>query len=445
MAKVKIAVIGGGSYMWAPTFLRDIAVTKGLSGSEIFLDDVNPEALKLTTALGKKIAKDVRAKITIKAARDKEEALDGADFVILTISTGGLEAMRSDIEIPKKYGIFQPVGDTCGPGGISRALRNIPVVVEIAKKMERMCPDAYLMNYTNPLATLTRAVRRETKIKCVGFCHELFGTIDWLKRIFDVADESRFDFEVFGINHLIWIVSLKLDGEDFFPQLQDFIDTNKRFAPTEVLSDPTRSVFFSDWGVKFALFKTFGALPAAGDRHICEFFPYFLTEKSFWGEAYGVKLTPIEYRYRWMENDKKRIENVLVGRESISMTRSREAAASFISAVANNRREKHIINIPNEKSIPGLPSDAILELFGYVSRRGIKGVPISGAPAPVMTILNYHIMIHELTVLAALTGDRRTALQAFLMDPLTREFDDTERMMEELLEANREYLPQFFR
>jgi alpha-galactosidase/6-phospho-beta-glucosidase family protein len=444
MAKVKIAVIGGGSYMWAPIFLRDIVMTKELSGSQVFLDDINPEALKLTTALGKKIAKDIRANISIQAARDKEEALDGADFVILTISTGGLETMRNDIEIPEKYGIFQSVGDTCGPGGISRALRNIPVVVEIAKKMEVMCPDAYLMNYTNPLATLTRAVRRETKIKSVGFCHELFGTIDWLKQIFNVEDESRFDLEIFGINHLTWIVSLKLDGKDVFPQLQEFIDENKRFAPTQAFSDPTRSVFLSDGGVKFALFRAFGALPAAGDRHVCEFFPYFLTEKSFWGEAYGVKLTPIEYRYFWMENDKKRIENMLAGRESIRMTPSREAAASFISAVANNRREKLIINIPNGRIIPGLPSDAILEVFGYVSRRGIKGVPISGAPAAVMAILNYHILIHELTVLAAVTGDRKTALQAFLMDPLAREFDDAERMMEELLEANKEYLPQFF-
>ncbi len=444
MAKVKIAVIGGGSYMWAPTFLRDIAVTKGLSGSEVFLDDVNPEALKLTTALGQKIAREVRAKITIKAARDKEEALDGADFVILTISTGGLETMRNDVEIPKQYGIYQPVGDTCGPGGISRALRNIPVVVEIAKKMESMCPDAYLMNYTNPLSTLTRAVRRETKIKCVGFCHELFGTMDLLKRIFNVDDESRFDLDVVGINHLIWIVNLKLDGEDLFPQLHEFVDENERFAPAEIQSGLTRWVFFGDCGVKFALFNAFGALPAAGDRHLCEFFSNFLTEKSCWGEAYGVRLTPIEFRYRLMATDKKRIENVLADRESISMTRSREAAASFISAVANNRREKHIVNIPNKKIIPGLPSDAILELFGYVSRRGIKGVPISGAPAAVMAILNYHITIHELTVAAALTGDRKTALQAFLMDPLTREFDDAEKMMEELLEANKDYLPQFF-
>lgn len=430
--------------MWMPTFLRDIAVTQDLAGSKVFLDDINPEALKLTTSLGQKIVKDTGANISIQAAQDKEEALDGADFVILTISTGGLETMRNDIEIPKKYGIYQPVGDTCGPGGISRALRNIPVVVEIAKIMETMCPDAYLMNYTNPLSTLTRAVRSETKIKSIGFCHELFGTMDLLKRIFDVEDESRFDLEVFGVNHLPWIVSLQLDGKDAFPRLNGFIEEHKCFGGDEKLSDPTQAVFYGDNSVKFKLFKAFGALPAAGDRHVCEFFPYFLTEKSRWAEAYGVKLTPIEYRYRWLENDKKRIENMLAGREMTNMTRSREAAASFISAMANSRNEKHIVNIPNELTIQGMPFDAILELFGYVSGRGVEGVPISQSPAAVMEILNYHIMIHELTVLAAVTGDRKIALQAFMLDPLMREFDDVEKMMNELLEANKEFLPQFF-
>jgi alpha-galactosidase len=444
MAKVKIVVIGGGSYMWMPTFLRDIAVTKDLSGSRIFLDDINPEALKLTTALGQKIAKEAGTDINIQAARDKEEALDGADFVILTISTGGLETMRNDIEIPKKYGIYQPVGDTCGPGGISRALRNIPVVVEIAKKMEMMCPDAYLMNYSNPLSTMTRAVRSETKIKSVGFCHELFGTMDLLKKIFNVDDESRFDLEAFGINHLAWITGLKLDGKDAFPLLHEFIDKNKRFSSDVKLSDPTHDVFFGDNSVKFKLFKTFGAFPYVGDRHVSEFFSYFLTEKSHWGEEYGVKLTPIDYRYRWAENDKKRIENMLAGRELINMTKSREAASSFISAMANNRPEKHIVNIPNELIIQGLPFGAILEVFGFVSGRGVEGVPISNAPAAVMEILNYHIMIHELTILAAITGDRKIALQAFMLDPLAREFDDVEKMMDELLEANKEYLPQFF-
>lgn len=430
--------------MWTPTFLRDFALTEDLAGSRIFLDDINTEALKLTKALGQKIAKEAGTNINIQAARDKEEALDGADFVILTISTGGLEAMRNDIEIPKKYGIYQPVGDTCGPGGISRALRNIPVVVDIAKKMEMLCPDAYLMNYSNPLSTLTRAVRSETKIKAVGFCHELFGTMDLLKKIFEVDDESRFDLEVFGINHLGWITSMKLDGKDAFPFLHKFIDENKTFVGYEELKDPTHAVFFGNTSIKFKLFKAFGALNYVGDRHISEFFPYFLTEKSNWGEAYGVKLTPIEYRYRWQENDKKRIENMLAGREVINMSRSSEAAASFISTIANNKHEKHIVNIPNELTIPGLPFDAIIEVFAKISASGIESIPVSRLPAAIMEILNYHIMIQELTVVAALTGDRKIALQAFLLDPLMREFDDVEKMMNELFESNKNFLPQFF-
>ncbi len=444
MAKVKIAIVGGGSYQWSTKFLTDIALTKDLSGSEVLLDDINTEALMLATEAGKKIIKQARADISVCAARDKKEALDGADFVILTISTGGLEAMRSDIEIPKKYGIYQSVGDTCGPGGISRSLRNIPVVIDIARMMERSCPQAYLMNHTNPLAQITRAVRRETKIKCVGFCHELFWTQNTLRKILNVHDDQMLHLEVGGINHLPWIFSMRVDGEDAFPQLHEYIDENKRFANDEEPADPTYHVFQSENRIKFELFKAFGALPAAGDRHLAEFFPYFLTAKSRWGEKYGVSLTPIEHRYRWLDLDKKRVEKIVSSEGPIELKRSGESAASFISAIANNRRERLILNIPNKGAIPGMMDEAIVEIFGDVDGSGTEGVAVRNVPAPVLAILKLHAAIHELTVEAAITGDRNIALQAFLLDPMMREFDEIENMMEELLEANRDCLPRFF-
>ena len=163
MAAVKIVIIGGGSYAWGPLFIRDIATTPDLAGSTILLHDIDPGPLDLVYALGEKIIRAVPGDpFTLERTLDLDEALQGADFVILTITTGGLEAMRHDVEIPYKYDVFQPVGDTVGPGGLSRALRNIPVVVDIARRMEDLCPNAWLLNYSNPMTTLCRAVTRAT-------------------------------------------------------------------------------------------------------------------------------------------------------------------------------------------------------------------------------------------------------------------------------------------
>jgi alpha-galactosidase len=164
MGSVKIVIIGGGSYAWGPLFIRDIVVTPALAGSTIVLHDINPTALDLVFALGEKVVRFNPSPFTLEKTEHLDKGLQGADFVILTITTGGLEAMRHDVEIPAKYGVFQPVGDTVGPGGLARALRNIPVVVDIARQMEALCPQAWLLNYTNPMTTLCRAVTRETSI-----------------------------------------------------------------------------------------------------------------------------------------------------------------------------------------------------------------------------------------------------------------------------------------
>lgn len=190
MMDVDIVLIGGGSYAWTPTIIRDIVVTKDLEGSTIVLHDIDERALDVMSALGKKIISQARSHFKIKATTDRRQALQGAQYVILTISTGGLETMRHDLEIPLKYGIYQSVGDTVGPGGISRALRNTPVVLEMAKDMEEICPDAWFINYSNPMTMICRAVTKVTRIRTIGLCHGLLEGILMLKRILDIKSDN---------------------------------------------------------------------------------------------------------------------------------------------------------------------------------------------------------------------------------------------------------------
>src|SRR3954447_13969016 len=206
MAKTRICFVGGGSYQWTPKLLTDIALTKDLSGT-IVLHDIAPEPMEVMQQLGRKIMAAAGADFTIETNGNLEEALKDAEFVIVTITTGGLEAMRKDLDIPLRYGIYQSVGDTVGPGGWSRALRNVPVMVGIAQAMEKVCPNAWMLNLTNPLTVLTRVVTMTTGIKAMGLCHELFGVRGALIRMFGGSVED-FEMRVAGVNHLIWILNM---------------------------------------------------------------------------------------------------------------------------------------------------------------------------------------------------------------------------------------------
>lgn len=451
MAALKIVIIGGGSYSWGPTIIRDIIVTEDLKGSKIVLQDIDPDPLTLIYTLGRKMIEENDLEFEIEKTTELDEALKGADFVILTISTGGLEAMRYDLEIPEKYGIYQSVGDTVGPGGISRALRNIPVVVNIAKKMEELCPNAWMLNYTNPITTLCRAISRTTGVKTIGLCHELFGALDTLKGIFEVQSDSEIQVKVGGINHLVWILDLKVRGEDAFPRLRKLVE--------EFLSSGTIE---SQWGVgdlrlsnrtslmdknivKFELLRRFGGLPAAADRHVAEFFPYFLTTENNKGEKYGVKITTIEHRLAWRSEARLRVEKMISGENPIDMRPSRETAAKIIAAIATSKYHIDVMNLPNRGQIANLPRDVVVETLGVVGAVGAYGIAIGDLPQGILNVVNRHVVNQEMTVEAALTGDRNLALQALLNDPLVRDFGSAGKMLDEMMKANEKYLPQFFK
>ncbi|MEI6166369.1 MAG: hypothetical protein WCS52_04175 [bacterium] len=448
---MKITIIGGGSYCWTPTFFRDLVCTEGLEGSEICLEDINPTHLndlhRCCQAILVQLGKTKQFKLS--ATTDLAKALRGTNYAIMTLTTGGYDAMEHDLKIPYKYGIYQPVGDTVGPGGISRSLRNIPVVVNIAKQMEKYCPEAWLLNITNPMSTLTRCVGRETKIRCIGLCHELYGTLAKLQKMLGCNDWRKdFDCVSVGVNHLPWIIRLRYLGKDAFPVLQQALRDGKLPSDSPAPGTALDHTMMGSNQVKFALFQAYKALPAAEDRHLVEFFPYFCTAKMRKGAAMGVKLTTMEERRNsHTPSWKKRVAGITSGEIKIEATVSRESASKVIAALDGQGEWKDVINIPNAGQVPGIARDVVIETMGIISRDHAYGLPVGDVPPAILTQIERHATNQEMTVEAAITGDRSLVHQVMLNDPLCGsigDFRQMEKMMNEMLEANRQWLPQFF-
>jgi len=442
----KIVIIGGGSYTWSPTFMRDIFVTPELQGSTIVLEDILQDRLDLTFTLGQKMIQDFNLDFHLEKTLSLDEALRDAEFVILTITTGRLESMRPDLEIPASYGIRQSVGDTTGPGGFSRALRNIPVVAEIGRKVMEICPNAFFLNYTNPMTVLTRVLAMQG-VKVVGLCHEWIGVREKLARMFGVQPEAV-TAKVAGINHFIWVTDLYADGKRVWDELPAIAE--KILSGEIKVDEEDTSVFTDHAKVKSTLLKLYGALPAAGDRHIAEFFPHFINESTHWGADYDLKLTSVEDRQGLEMFAKMMIESVLRGETDLKPFMadvSTEAANQIIRAVTANQKYTGIMNLPNVGQIANLPQQAVVETFGAIDATGAHALTYGALPAGVQAILSHHVYQQEMTVESALIGNRDLALQILLNDPLTSRLpvDQIEKMLYELLEANQKYLPQFFK
>jgi alpha-galactosidase/6-phospho-beta-glucosidase family protein len=451
----RIVIVGGGSYQWVPKLLVDIANTPSLYDAEIVLDDIDPVPLPKMTQLVERIAKLRGIGLTASATTDQRAALAGADFVVVTISTGGFASMHHDLVVPAHYGIKQSVGDSVGPGGISRALRNIPVLLGIARDMEELCPDAWLLNITNPMTTLCRAVTRETAIKTVGLCHEVAMARYTLSMLLG-ADYRDLDLTITGVNHLPIVTELKVKGDDGFGPLRDLIEHADERAPEmleidipdgldpDVLAQLTKGALLASNKLKFELFHRFGALPAAGDRHLAEFFPGFLTEASDWGREWGVHLTTIEDRERSQHEYVEQLDDMLT-REEVPTGPSGEIVAALIDSFLTGTRREFPVNLANTGQCPDLPADVVVESIGVADADGLHARDRAVAPPVLAETLRRVSAAQELTVEAALAGSREKVFEAMLADPLAGriDFEQLANMTNELIEATKPWLPQF--
>jgi alpha-galactosidase len=452
----RIVIIGGASFQWVPKLFCDLVNTASLADAEIVLEDVAVEALADMEDFARTIVKRAGVGMTVSSTTDQKASLEGADYVVVCISTGGFASMTHDLAVPERHGIKQSVGDTVGPGGISRALRNIPVLLGIARDMEAVCPDAWMLNITNPMTTLCRAVTRETSVQTVGLCHEVTGAQFNLSQLLDV-DFRSFDMTVTGVNHLPIVTAMSVDGEDGFAMLRDLLaDADRRgdepvHLPVGFGHEQTS--FGGEWKkrdllasnrVKFSLFERFGVLPAAGDRHLVEFFPGFLTEESDWGRRWGVGLTSITDREAWQDYYKAEFAE-LRDAESVPKTPSGEMVAPMIDAFLRDKTRHFPLNLPNAGQCPDLPNGPVVEAMVTADGSGLRPRDAAVAPPLVGEWLRRIVASQEATVEAAVSGDRDKVVEAMLLDPLAGriDFDELVAMTDELLDATKPWLPQF--
>ena len=447
---MQVTIIGGGSYQWTPKLVTDLLRVPALADVHLVLEDIDGPAAEKLAAYSRMANHQLGTAATVTATTDQRAALSGADFVVVTISTGGFEAMAVDLDVPARHGIRQSVGDSVGPGGINRSLRNVPVLVGVARDMEEVCPDAWLLNLTNPMSCLTRAVCRETTVKAVGLCHEVSNFC------MDLAIALRKPHTavrpvVAGVNHFPVVCELDVDGEDGLALLAKMVDElgglgaiapdpgRPQPEPFSVLDFATRHF------LKLNLLDRYGALPVAGDRHVAEFVPSVLTETSGWGAAWGIELTPIARRQEHQQQYVAEVDEILAGAKELPTWDSGEMVAPVIDSLLTGSVRELPLNFPNAGQCADVEEGRVVESMCVVDSDGIRGRDRVSLPAPLAEVVRRHVAVHELTVSAAVSGDRAQAQAAFALDPLAGRGDlrDTEAMVEELLAGTARWLPQF--
>jgi alpha-galactosidase len=435
----KIAFIGAGSLGFTRGLVRDILTFPLLKDATLALMDINPERLEFARASVQKIVDFGKYPAKVMATLNRAEALKDADAVLVTILVGETEIWRHDIEIPKKYGVDTNVGDTRGPSGIFRALRTIPVMTSIVKDMERYCPQAILLNYTNPMAMLCRAMQRESFIKLTGLCHSVQGTAFMLAEWIG-APIDEISYTCAGINHQAFYLRYEWNGQDAYPLIKKAVTEHPEV--------------YNEEQVRNEMFLHLDYYPTESSGHNSEYNAWFrkrpdLIEKYC---THGTGWNPGEYafilkEYQQAENTWKEDAKKWFAKETpISLERGHEYAAYIINAWKGGEIFGFNGNVPNTNLITNLPEGVCVEVPVYVDRNGFRAVHVGALPPQLVTLVHTSVMVEEMAVEAALTGDPHLVFQACAFDPLTAavlSLEEIHTMVAEMLLQNQPYLPQF--
>ncbi|MBQ9369964.1 MAG: alpha-glucosidase/alpha-galactosidase [Clostridia bacterium] len=450
---LKIAYVGGGSRGWARGLMSDLAQSERMTGT-VYLYDIDFAAAKANETIGNGIydREDVIGKWHYKAVKTLEEALDGANFVVISILPGTFDEMASDVHLPEQYGIYQSVGDSVGPGGIVRALRTIPMYKVIAEGIAKCCPDAWVINYTNPMSLCTAALYAYfPKIKAFGCCHEVFGT----QKILGLAYQEKYgkfleredvNINVLGVNHFTWITAAHYHDEDLMPVYKEFVD--KHYEEGYIVDSSTHwmnNTFVSAERVKFDLFKRYGVIAAAGDRHLAEFCPgdWYLKDPEtvkFW--KFG--LTTVDWRRKDLKEKIEKTERLLAGTEKFEIRVTGEEGVRQMEAILGLRSLVTNVNLPNQGQIPDLPLGVVVETNAVFSPRGVQPVCAGPLPKGVDALVRRVVYEQQLTLEAAITGDYELAYRAFVNDAnVNLPLDKSRELFTQMLKNTAKYLPDY--
>ncbi|MDI6827514.1 MAG: alpha-galactosidase [Armatimonadota bacterium] len=430
----KIAMIGAGSVIFTKTLMNDIMATPALQESEFALMSPTETKLRKMEAFAKDVIRENNLPTKVWATTDRRRALDGADYVVITIQIGGMDAFQIDYEIPLKYGVDQCIGDSLGPGGIFRALRTIPVLIDIANDMKELCPNAIMLNYANPMAANCWALGTVPGLNFVGLCHGVQTTMDLIAGYVGIPKE-RIDFLAAGINHMAWFLKLEVDGKDIYPMLRE------KFEKPE---------YYVNEKVRGEVFRHFGYFMTESTGHLSEYVPWFRKNKKAldlycdqpdFGGASGAY-----YKYGRMLEEKFKTTDPL----SIESKKLEPRSAEYCSYIIEAKETGNIFrlngNVRNDGYITNLPNGCCVEVPIYVDKMGLHPTVVGELPPQLAALNLTNIMVQGLAVQAALTGDPELAAQAVALDPLTSAvctLYEAREMTREMLAAEAKWLPQF--
>ena len=457
----KIVLIGAGSAIFGLSVLATIVRSQRLRRSELWLVDINEPGLEIMTRLAELMNAEWGSEMRINGSTQRRQALPDADFVVVSVQVGPREEVwEKDWRIPLKHGIRQPYAENSGPGAFAHTARNQPLMLAIARDMEELCPDAWYLNFTNPMIRLTWAVHRYSKVKVVGLCHQLLWAYAMAMAVLsdrygvpipdgfhvhtDADNMPRFipvamagyqylDIKAAGLNHFSWVYDIRdrNTGEDLYPMLRErWLNHYRRdFEPL------TRE-----------LFEIFGVMPTPGDSHLCEYLQWVHDPITRPWEKYDLKLQSWEGNRRRRADRWATAEAMVKGERSVNELRNAisEGVPEIIEAITfNDNFYHHQLNLPNNGCIPNLPDDAIVEVPGVISSLGIRGLNMPPLPEPIAELCRRELAYSSLVVDACYTGDRDLALQALLFDPMVNDISRARAILDDFLKEFAEYLPQF--
>jgi alpha-galactosidase len=439
---VKLTVIGGGSSSFVPALIRRLIQSELLGDATLTLMDVNEGRMRTMEALAHRLIASAGSALQVRATLDRRESLIDADFVIVTIAAGGMDAWEKDIEIPAKYGLIMHVADSIGPGGIMRALRNAPTLAAVARDVKEVAPKALVFNYTNPASVQALALATVPEVRSLSLCSCTAqpASAQWLARHAGVEpEEIAMPPVVAGINHCASVIELRLkDG-------RDALELAREHAEEPV--------------IKWAL-ETYGVLPYCW-QHWVEFHPQMQYEEEPYngraqglGMRYGIRTHDMNYergrvrQFETLAEEWTQPQSAPVTLADLPPGDEDEGieVIEVMESILDNRNETHIVNAVNRGAIPNLPADAVVEVNASVNAYGVRPMYAGCLPEPLAAHLRTYIALQKQMVKAALSGDRRDALQAFLLEPTIAarlDLDQTAAMLDEMLAANAEHLPQF--